>query len=53
MVMKIFYKGTELCVSLRNKKIEMFGVNVGLMHGCVMSPWRFNLIYVWNYARSE
>ena len=38
-----FYEDNRACVRVRNKVSEWFLVNVGLRHGCVMSPWLFNV----------
>lgn len=34
---------SEACVAADNKASELFLLNVGLRHACVMSPWLFNL----------
>ena len=38
-----FYVHSRACVLLGNDVSELFPVNVGLRHGCVMSPCFFNL----------
>ena len=40
-----FYTDSRTCVRVGNDVSEWFPVNVGLRHGCVMSPWLFN-VYV-------
>lgn len=37
------YKGCEAGMRVDSMENEMFGVNVGLKHGCVMLLWLFNL----------
>ena len=38
-----FYVDNRACVRVGNEVSEWFPVNVGLRHGCVMSPWLFNV----------
>ena len=38
-----FYVESRACVRVENYVREWFPVNVGLRHGCVMSPWVFNV----------
>ena len=38
-----FYVDSRACVRVGNDVSEWFPVNVGLRHGCVMSPWLFNV----------
>ena len=38
-----FYVDSRECVRVRNDVSQWFPVNVGLRHGCVMSPWLFNV----------
>ena len=38
-----FYVNSRACVQVENDVSEWFRVNVGLRHGCVMSPWLFNV----------
>ena len=40
------------CVRVGNDASEWFPVNVGLRHGCVMSPWLFN-VYIDGRVREE
>ena len=41
--MQNFYVDSRACVRVGNDVSEWFLVNVGLRHGCVMSPWLFNV----------
>ena len=38
-----FYVDSRACVRVGNDVSEFFPVNVGLRHGCVVSPWLFNV----------
>ena len=38
-----FYVDSWACVQVGNDVSEWFLVNVGLIQGCVMSPWLFNV----------
>ena len=38
-----FYVDSCACVRVGNDLSKWFPVNVGLRHGCVMSPWLFNV----------
>ena len=38
-----FYVDSRGCVQLGKDVSEWFPVNIGLRHGCVMSPWFFNI----------
>ena len=40
---KSLYVGSKACVRVRNEVSEWFPVRVGLIQGCVMLPWLFNL----------
>ena len=40
---KCLYVGSKACVRVGNEVSEWFLVRVGLIQGCVMSPWLFNL----------
>ena len=42
-----FYVDSRACVWVGNYASEWFPVNVGLRQGCVMSPWLFNVLYIW------
>ena len=42
-VVQSLYETSEACVRVRREEGEWFEVGVGLRHGCVMSPWLFNL----------
>ena len=41
--MNRFYVDSRATVWVGNDVSEWFPVNVGLRHGCVMSPWLFNV----------
>ena len=41
--MQSFYVDSRACVLVGNDVSKWFPVNFGLRHGCVMSPWLFNL----------
>ena len=38
-----FYVESRACVRVGNDVSEWFPLNVGLIHGCVRSPWLFNV----------
>ena len=44
------YVDSKACVRVGNGVSEWFPVNVGLRHGCVMSPWLFN-VYMYGVVR--
>ena len=49
-----FYIDSRACVRVENDVSEWFPINVGLRHGCVMSPWLFNVdVYGWCGSRGE
>ena len=42
-VVQSFHVDSRVCVRVGNGVSECFPVNVGLIQGCVMSPWLFNV----------
>ena len=41
------YIDSIACVPVGNDVSEWFPVNVGYRQGCVISPWLFNVQYIW------
>ena len=42
-IVQSFYVDSRESVRVGNDASQWFAVNVGLRHGCVMSPWLFNV----------
>src|SRR5678815_5150370 len=40
---KIMFDDSEACVKINEVESDWFDINNGVMEGCVMSPWLFNL----------
>ena len=41
--MQSFYVDSRMCVHVGNDVSDWFPVNAGLLQGCVMFPWLFNV----------
>ena len=47
--MSSLYNGRRACLRLGSRLGEYFELRRGLRQGCVMSPWLFNIVTMFNY----
>ena len=44
---KIMYVDSLACVRIKGGESELFRIDNGVRQGCIMSPWVFNVQYIW------